>query len=253
MSQELDWQRIETILLEAGELLAAGEQSEGELAAFLDRACDGDPEMRATLERLLEADGASATELETVIASGAAAAFEHLVADAPIPVERIGPYKLVRLLGEGGSGSVYLARRDDRQFDHQVAIKILRHGPWNRHMARRFRGERQILAGLDHPNIARLFDGGTTADGSPYFVMELVEGKPIDRYCDRHRLDIDARLALFQDVCSAVHYAHRHLVVHRDLKPSNVLVTRDGLFSGLDTGPFCRQSALTPTWRTSWR
>ncbi|MBV9492916.1 MAG: protein kinase, partial [Acidobacteria bacterium] len=143
----------------------------------------------------------------------------------------IGPYRVVKMLGEGGMGSVFLAARDDEQFEQRVAIKLVRGG---HAMLRRFRQERQILAALEHPNIARLFDGGQTSDGLPYLVMEYVEGTPIDAYCAGR--PIAARLRLFLQLCDAVQYAHRNLVIHRDIKPANVLVTRDGVPKLLDFG-----------------
>ena len=133
-------------------------------------------------------------------------------------------------------GAVYLARRADRQYEKQVAIKLIKRGMDTEAMLRRFRNERQILAGFDHPNIARLLDGDTTEDGLPYFVMEYVEGVPIDEYCDREALDVTARLQLFRQVCAAVSYAHRRAVIHRDLKPSNILVGADGVPKLLDFG-----------------
>jgi len=148
----------------------------------------------------------------------------------------IGPYRIVRSLGQGGMGEVFLAERADDQFRQLVAIKLVRRGLLSRHVQNRLRQERQILASLDHPNIARLYDGGTTADGTPYIVMEYVDGERIDDYCDRHRLTIEQRLRLFIVVCSAVHRAHQNLVVHRDLKPSNILVTADGAPKLLDFG-----------------
>ena len=137
---------------------------------------------------------------------------------------RIGAYKLIRELGRGGMGTVWLAARADDQFEKRVALKVVR-GSDSDEVLRFFRRERQILAGLEHPNIARLLDGGTTEDGLPYFVMEHVEGVPIDRYCDEHKLSVPERLRLFEGVCSAVQHAHGSLVVHRDLKPRNILVT----------------------------
>lgn len=150
--------------------------------------------------------------------------------------ERIGAYRIVRSLGEGGMGEVFLAERADAQFHQQVAIKLVRRGLLSRQAQGRLRLERQILATLDHPNIARLFDGGTTDEGTPYIVMEYVDGEPIDTYCDRRGLSIEARLQLFQAVCSAVHRAHQNLIVHRDLKPSNILVTAEGTPKLLDFG-----------------
>jgi non-specific serine/threonine protein kinase/serine/threonine-protein kinase len=149
---------------------------------------------------------------------------------------RIGPYRLVREIGHGGMGAVYLAVRDDDAFQKRVAVKVLRRGMDTDAIISRFRNERQILAGLDHPNIARLIDGGSTADGLPYFVMEYVDGAPIDEYADAQHLDTTARLDLFQQVCAAVQYAHQNLIIHRDIKPANVLVTRDGVPKLLDFG-----------------
>ena len=150
--------------------------------------------------------------------------------------ERIGPYRIVRSLGEGGMGEVFLAERADEQFRQQVAIKLVRRGLLSRHVRGRLKLERQILATLDHPNIARLFDGGTTDDGTPYIVMEYIDGQPIDVWCNQRKLDLEARLRLFQVVCSAVHRAHQNLIVHRDLKPSNILVTAEGAPKLLDFG-----------------
>ncbi|HJQ26991.1 MAG TPA: protein kinase [Blastocatellia bacterium] len=140
----------------------------------------------------------------------------------------IGPYRVLRKIGEGGMGAVYLAERDDAQYKKQVAIKLVRRGMASSFIVRRFRNERQILASLDHPNIARLLDGGTTEDGLPYFVMEYIEGQPITDYADERQLSTADRLKLFARVCAAVHYAHQKLVVHRDIKPSNILVTQNG-------------------------
>ena len=155
-----------------------------------------------------------------------------LVADAfggsPDPSDAgrmIGQYKLLECIGSGGMGAVYLAERADQQFQMQVAIKLIKRGMDTDSVLRRFQHERQILASLEHPNIARLLDGGTTEDGVPYFVMEYIEGQRIDRYAEEHQLSISERLELFRQVCGAVSYAHQHLVVHRDLKPSNILVT----------------------------
>jgi eukaryotic-like serine/threonine-protein kinase len=156
---------------------------------------------------------------------------------APNPAgQMIGPYRLVRSLGQGGMGEVFLAERADDQFRKNVAIKVVRRGLLSRHVQGRLRQERQILASLDHPNIARLYDGGTTDDGTPYIVMEYIDGEPIDIYCDRRQLTIEQRLRLFIMVCSAVHRAHQSLIVHRDLKPSNILVTTEGMPKLLDFG-----------------
>lgn len=149
---------------------------------------------------------------------------------------RIGPYRVLRTLGVGGMGEVFLAERADAEFEQQVAIKVVYGGAVARGVQSRLKLERQILAQLEHPNIAHLLDGGTLPDGTAYIVMEYVDGIPIDAYCDSNRLDVTARLKLFQLVCAAVHYAHQNLIVHRDLKPSNILVTRDGVPKLLDFG-----------------
>ncbi len=149
---------------------------------------------------------------------------------------RIGPYRVLQEIGQGGMGTVYEAVRDDDQYSSRVAVKLIHPGRDEESVVRRFRMERQILARLEHPNIARLYDGGTTAEGRPYFVMELVEGVPINRYCDERRLAVRRRLELFRQVCGAVQLAHQNLVVHRDIKPSNILVTDDGVPKLLDFG-----------------
>jgi serine/threonine protein kinase/Tfp pilus assembly protein PilF len=150
--------------------------------------------------------------------------------------DRIGPYRVLRTLGVGGMGEVFLAERADAEFDQQVAIKVVYGGSLTHAVQSRLKIERQILAQLDHPNIAHLLDGGTLPDGTPYIVMEYVDGIAIDTYCDSNHLDVAARLKLFQIVCAAVHYAHQNLIVHRDLKPSNILVTADGIPKLLDFG-----------------
>jgi eukaryotic-like serine/threonine-protein kinase len=152
------------------------------------------------------------------------------------PERRLGPYKLVREIGHGGMGVVFLAARADDQYRKRVAIKIIPVGADSAEAIRHFRRERQILASLDHPNIARLLDGGTTDDSRPYLVMEYIEGEAITRYCNRHEHTLADRLGLFQRVCAAVAHAHRNLVVHRDLKPGNILVTADGTPKLLDFG-----------------
>jgi len=150
--------------------------------------------------------------------------------------DRIGPYRVLRTLGAGGMGEVYLAERADAEFEQQVAIKVVHGGALGTGMHSRLKLERQILAQLDHPNIAHLMDGGALPDGRAYIVMEYVDGVAIDAYCDSNRLDVAARLKLFQMVCAAVHYAHQNLIVHRDLKPSNILVTTAGVPKLLDFG-----------------
>ena len=166
---------------------------------------------------------------------------------------RIGPYKVLQEIGHGGMGSVYLAARADEQYQKRVAIKVIKAGMDGAEVVGRFRRERQILAALDHPNVARLLDGGATEQGLPYLVMEYIQGQPLHDYCDSRRLPIARRLEIFQQVCSAVAYAHRNLIVHRDLKPSNILVTADGVPRLLDFGiakllnPELSGEALTAT------
>jgi non-specific serine/threonine protein kinase/serine/threonine-protein kinase len=149
---------------------------------------------------------------------------------------RVGPYQVTEEIGEGGMGSVYRAMRVDDQYQKQVAIKVVRSGFDTRFALTRFKAERQILANLEHSNIARLLEGGSTEDGQPYFVMEYIQGQPLDQYCDDHKLTITERLQLFRTVCSAVQYAHQNLVIHRDIKPSNILVTAERVPKLLDFG-----------------
>ncbi|MEZ5291468.1 MAG: serine/threonine-protein kinase [Vicinamibacterales bacterium] len=203
-----------------------------ERRAFVDDAA-GDAELAALVHGLLAADAEE--QAGASIASVVRDAVEEVAAAPKGAPQRLGPYKLVKVLGEGGMGTVYLAERDDDEFLQQVAVKIVR-GLLHPERVRQFRTERQILAWLEHPNIARLFDGGTTADGTPYLVMEHVEGAPIDRYCDEAGLGVTGRLRLFLTVCDAVSHAHRSLIVHRDIKPSNIIVTADGIPKLLDFG-----------------
>src|SRR5262249_32019051 len=137
---------------------------------------------------------------------------------------KLGPYQFERRIGRGGMGTVWLATRFDREYKKQVAIKLVKRGTDSQEILRRFRMERQVLANLDHPNIAMLIDGGSTSDGLPYLVMEYIEGVRIDQYCEAHKSSITDRLKLFRSVCSAVQYAHQNLVVHRDIKVGNILV-----------------------------
>ena len=212
---------------------AALEQPPGERAVWLSDHCD-DPERRARVERLLAAHERSGGILDEPLYPPA----DESEVPSPDAAEgrRIGPYRTVHLLGHGGMGSVYLAERADGQFDQQVALKLLRTGFDTEERTRRFLAERQILATLTHPNIARLLDGGVAEAGQPFFVMEYVDGRPLGQYCDAHRLSIQERLRLFVTVCRAVQYAHRNLIVHRDLKPSNILVTDGGTVKLLDFG-----------------
>ena len=221
------WAQVQALFHEALESVPA------ERAAFLLRACAGDLALQRDVESLLAADDRAGEFIEQP-----AVAFvprHDLDFDAVIG-RRIGAYRLVREIGRGGMGAVYLAIRDDEAYCKEVALKLLERGMATHFFVSRFRQERQILARLDHPNIAHLIDGGTTDDCLPYLIMEHVEGTPLDRYCDEHRLPTSARLTLFLPVCAAVHYAHQHLVVHRDLKPAHILVTSDGTPKLLDFG-----------------
>jgi len=219
------WQRVKQLLDQAITL------EDGDRASFLDHACDGDSEVRREVDSLLSSHDLAGT----AFLKKPALNFNSIA--APIPSgRRIGVYEIVEEIGHGGMGEVYRAVRADGQFQKEVAIKLVRGGLDSRSVVERFRTERQILATLDHPNIARLLDGGTTEDGVPYLMMELIEGERIDLYCDDQALSVTERLRLFRQVCSAVQYAHQRLVIHRDIKPSNVLVTQDGVPKLLDFG-----------------
>lgn len=199
--------------------------------AYLDTACAGDPALKREVLELLASDAASHTLLD-----GVALDAVSVLHDTDRSGDLVGPYRLVELLGVGGMGAVYRAERADGQFEQQVALKLIKSGMDARHVVRRFEAERQILARLAHPNVARLLDGGLTDAGQPYFAMEYIDGLPIDDYCRAHHLSIDGRLRLFDQVCRAVLFAHTNLIVHRDLKPSNILVTPEGTVKLLDFG-----------------
>ncbi len=205
-----------------------------ERQAFLDRACNDSAEREAVGELLclsrqpdprFDAEAFDARELLRSVRD-----------ETSVRGARVGAYRLLRKIGRGGMAVVYLAERADGEFEQRVALKVVRPGYDNRGIVRRFERERQILASLSHPSIARLLDGGCTDDGTPYFVMEYVEGEPIDRYCEQSELDLEQRLRLFIVVARAVQYAHRNLILHRDLKPSNIVVTADGEVKLLDFG-----------------
>ena len=223
MSPEL-WQQLQIVVDESLHL------PEPERVAFLEKACAGQPELRQEVDSLL----AGADEAQDFIEEPVFSLHSERPPDAQAN-QRIGPYKLLSAVGSGGMGTVYLAARAD-DYEKLVALKVLKRGMDTEEIVRRFQHERQILANLDHPYISKLLDGGTTEDGRPYFVMERVEGEPIDRYCDAAGLSTRQRLELFRKVCSAVHFAHQNLVVHRDLKPGNILVTEDGEPKLLDFG-----------------
>ncbi len=211
----------------------AVELDDEERADFLDGL--DDPALREELKSLLAAH----SDDETLVAETLIAGAGHVGRgenESSLVGRQVGPYRVVEEIGRGGMGTVYLAERDDHEYDRQVAVKVVRRGMDTEDILARFRQERQILASLDHPNVARLLDGSTTPDGLPFFVMEHIAGEPIDRHCTRLGLSIDRRLALFETVCDAVRYAHQNLIVHRDLKPSNILVTADGQVKLLDFG-----------------
>ena len=224
-----DFQKVEEIFH------GALECEPNQLGAFLNEKCAGDETLRCEIEALLALHRQAGSFIETPIADVAAALLKEDETDLLIG-QTIGHYKISRRISAGGMGAVYLAERADRQYEKQVAIKLIKRGMDTDSVLRHFRNERQILASFDHPNIARVLDGGATENGLPYFVMEYVEGLPIDAYCDGHSLSIVERLKLFREVCAAVSYAHRHTVIHRDIKPSNILVTSGGTPKLLDFG-----------------
>ena len=211
------------------------DRSGHERASYLDEVCEGDEELRREVESLLASHQQAGEFIEApAVATDTLFAAED-AEDADIG-RRIGAYRIVQEIGRGGMGSVYLAVRADEEFERRVAIKLIRRGMELDFIVRRFRNERQILANLDHPYIARLLDGGSTEDGLPYFIMEYVDGQPIHRYAENQALPAVERLRLFVKVCEAAQYAHDHQVVHRDLKPGNILVTAEGVPKLLDFG-----------------
>jgi non-specific serine/threonine protein kinase/serine/threonine-protein kinase len=206
-----------------------------QVPGFLAQACGGGISLQAEVERLLAHDAGAGSFLGHTWREDLAQSVPDRRLPAP-DVQRIGPYLLVKTIGRGGMGTAYLAERADGHYQKKVVIKLLRCGTADPALLRRFFRERQILATLVHPNIARLLDGGALEDGTPYIVMEYIDGLPIDVYSNQHRCSIRQRLELFRTVCEAVQYAHQNLIVHRDLKPSNILVTRDGTPILLDFG-----------------
>lgn len=224
-AQPHEWRRLEDLFYEALNL------APDERPAFLERACAGDAVLRKDLDSLLAASGQSLGFLRRPAEEAA-----RQVALDPVS-RRIGAYRVLSLLGRGGMGEVYLAERADDSYQQRVAIKVTQPGyASSPAMELRFLTERQILAKLDHPNIARLLDGGVTGEGAPFLVMELVEGLPVDQYCREHNLPVRERLHIFRDICAAVEYAHSNLVIHRDIKPGNILVSASGAVKLLDFG-----------------
>jgi serine/threonine protein kinase/tetratricopeptide (TPR) repeat protein len=233
------WRQIEEIFQIALDL------PEEERAAFIAGTCADDADLRVQVETLIRQDAEAGDFIE---APAFADSKIQLAIDLPetLPTtdifedpdvgRRIGAYRVVREIGRGGMGTVHLAERADSEFRKRVAIKLIKRGMDTDFILRRFRNERQILATLDHPNIARLLDGGTTEDHLPYFIMEYIEGMPVYNFCDERQLTIFERLRLFRHICAAVHYAHSKRVIHRDIKPSNILVTKDGVPKLLDFG-----------------
>jgi len=223
------WQRVRVLFK------AASKMSDAERAAYLRVECADDQALFDEVMALMVSDEIGEDHLHAAIQS-VADSLTGTDSDSNVGHEDIGPYRIVDTLGRGGMGTVYLAERADQHFQHRVAIKVLDQHRSSPDLVARFRQERQILANLDHPNIAKLFDGGETADGLPYLVMEHIDGLPITEYCDQKHLTTRARLELMESVCKAVQFAHQNLVIHRDIKPSNILVTKSGIPKLLDFG-----------------
>jgi serine/threonine protein kinase/TolB-like protein/Flp pilus assembly protein TadD len=230
------WQLVNQILVQAWEHDAS------ERAAFLDQTCGDDPELRSQLETLLASDesvdeflASPAIEVAAASAAGGSLTTPAIEIDTD-EWTGIGRYRILREIGRGGMGTVYMGERSDGHYQKLVAIKVISSHLVGEETLRRFCNERQVAAGLEHPNIARLLDGGATSDGLPYMVLEYVEGVRIDAWCDNHKLPLRDRLKLFREVCAGVQYAHDRDVIHRDIKPANILVTSDGTPKLLDFG-----------------
>jgi serine/threonine protein kinase len=228
MTEADRWNRVKEVF---GEAL---ERTEAERDIHIREACGEDVELREEVNSLLAAHDSAGDFIEEPAAQQAG-----LIKQKPAKQwigERLGHYRIVAEAGRGGMSQVFKAVRDDQQYEKQVAIKLLKPGLDTESVLRKFKAERQILAQLSHPNIAHLLDGGATDEGAPYLVMEYIEGKPVDQYCDEHQLELNNRIDLFRQLCGAVHYVHQHLMVHGDLKGGNVLVTNDGVVKLLDFG-----------------
>ena len=221
----MNWQKVQSLFNAAIEL------EKQERVSFLKEKCSGDELLFNEIISLLDADD----EIHPIL-DRKASELINVEQKLNFVGEQIGNYKLINEIASGGMGTVFLARRSDGVFEQEVALKIIKPGLSTIPIIRRFQHERQILANLQHPNIARLFDGGVTEDRRPFFTMEFVNGRPIDEYCDNNKLSIKKRLKLFLDVCNAVQYAHNNMVIHRDLKPSNILIKSDGTIKLLDFG-----------------
>ena len=223
------WQALERIFARAVDL------DEGARSAYLDEACGVDAELREQVEALLAMDEVDDGSIKQPV-KDAAQDLLSKESDNELKDTVVGSYRLTEIIGYGGMGSVWRARRDDDVYEQDVAIKLMHRGLHNPELRARFAAERQILANLNHPRIASMMDGGTTETGVPYVIMEYVEGRPVDRFCDDEQLPTEQRLRLFRQICDAVSFAHRNLVVHRDIKPANILVTAEGAPKLLDFG-----------------
>lgn len=254
--QTKQWNKVKELLDQVLELEVSERQN------FLNN-CGADEEIRAEIESLIafEDDAENLMNLSAVEFSKDFFAEDE--SHNSLLGQNIGVYRIIRELGMGGMGAVYLAERNDGKFEQKVALKLLKREVNTSTIRRRFQIERKILASLEHPNIARLLDAGTTDDKAPFIAMEYIEGIPIDEYCNKNNLGLNERLSLFQQVCAAVNFAHRNLVVHRDLKPSNILVTKDGIpklldfgiskilskeFDEIDSATVTRMGAMTPSY-----
>jgi eukaryotic-like serine/threonine-protein kinase len=227
--EQLQWERLQDLFSTAVELSTDARTS------FVFSETVSDPELRKELLELLDSDSGASNGAITQAMGSAIDATSRQQREALVG-KSIGPYRPISVLGHGGTGTVYLAERADRHYSAKVAIKLVHSAMVHGALGARFRAERQILASLDHANIARLLDAGETDDGRPYLVMEYVDGEPLDYYADRQTLQFQDRLHLFLEICGAVQYAHQNLVVHRDLKPANILVTCTGVPKLLDFG-----------------
>ena len=226
MTPEL-WQRVETVFAQALEVPTA------QRSAWLHQQCAGDQTLLHEVEGLLASDSAARGFVENQVAQSVV---DFHAKEDISRTRQAGPYKLTRELGRGGMGTVYLGERSDGQYKGEVAVKLIRPGMDTDFFLDRFKRERQAMASLQHPNIARLIDSGTTEEGIPYIVMERVIGRPVNVYCREEKLTVAQILALYTPICRAVAHAHQHFIVHRDLKPGNILVEADGTPKLLDFG-----------------